>query len=232
MKIQQAPTPPTPPRPRPEPARPDPVEIWAQGLKDQIPEGRCLIVESPDGQQYRINGTKISTHEGRLSNVTQFFGAAVQEIQAAIAAGPNLALLGATEVVKPMVLNNAPAAVVSQIDSWYQPAVQGVSIALAALSFSQKYRALQQRRAIGMMSSPMQKVGLAMSALHVGTSAVGLAGLAGAAISPTLQAYAPLATGIALAGNVACFGFNWLEYFQNRSQTLHPLGDDHRPPQA
>lgn len=232
MKIQQAPTPPTPPRPRPTPVRPDPVEVWAEGLKDQIPEGRCLIVESPEGQQYRINGSKISTHDSRLGNVTQFFGAAVQEIQAAIAAGPNLALLGATEVVKPLVLNQAPPAVVAHIDSWYQPAIQGVSIGLAVVNFSQRYRDFQHRRAVGMMTSPMQKVGLAMSALHVGTTAVGLAGLAGAALSPTLQAYAPMATGIALAGNVACFGFNWLEYFQTRSQTLHPLGDDHRPPSA
>lgn len=198
---------------------------WVEMQSSQIPEGRSLLIDMGDGHTYRIDGTKISPAVRSIDAVKQFITAGVQEVQAAIAAGPNLALVGVSQVVKPLVLNGASWEVTAQVDQWYQPGLQAASVGISLVNFVKRYKEEQERREIGQETTTMEKVGLIANGAHIATSAVGLLGAAGAALSPSLASFGPTAAGIALAGNVLTFGVNWLEYFDKRGDHIHPLGE-------
>ena len=232
MRIQQTPNPQLPRSTKPAGKSPQDnqhVAEWLETNKAQIPEGRNLIVDTGDGHRYVVGGTKISPANQSFSAIQQFLTAGVQEVQAAIQAGPSLALTAATEVVKPMVMNNAPYEVAANIDQWYQPGLMGVSVGLSVIKFVKTYDAHKTRKAKGRPDSFMQTVGLWANGAHMATTAAGLAGVVGAALVPSLRGIGTTAQGVALAGNVVAFGINWLEYFSSRSQTLMPLDDVRKP---
>ena len=199
------------------------VSKWVEENKNQILVGDSLVVDLHDGRRYRVEGTRDGLATKSLGNMQQFVTAAVQEIQAAIQAGPNLALVGVSEVVKPMVLNNTPYEVSSLVNQWYQPGIQGVSVAISLVNFIKRYQQHEQKKEIGLKPTMTERITLGANALHIATSAVGLAGVVGGALSPALQTYTMPALGIAIAGNVLCFGANWLEYFQERGDAILPL---------
>jgi hypothetical protein len=232
MRIQQSPNPHLPRSAKPSGLAPKDdrrMQEWAELNKHQIPEGRSLIVDLGDGHRYVVEGTKVSPAKKGFSALQQFLTAGVQEVQAAIQAGPSLALTAATEVVKPMVMNNAPYEVAANIDQWYQPGLMGVSVGLSLIKFARTYDAHMMRQTKGQPDSMIQTVGLWANGIHVATTAAGLAGVVGAALVPSLQGIGATAQGVALAGNVVAFGINWLEYFNNRSQTLMPLDNIKKP---
>lgn len=237
MRIQASPNPNHPPRgPRPEKPldstgceRDKRLTEWVELQSGEITAGRSLLVNLGEGHTYRIEGTKISPAARSIDSIKQFVTAGVQEVQAAIAAGPNLALVGVSQVVKPLVLNGASFEVAAQVDQWYQPGLQAASVGISLVNFVQRYHQEQQRREIGQETTTMEKVGLIANGAHIATSAIGLLGAAGAALSPSLQSFGPTAAGIALAGNVLTFGVNWLEYFDRRGDHIHPLGDVKKP---
>lgn len=229
MRIQAAPLPPPRPKGAPSPERSKVVVEWLEQQKDKVGVGQTLIWETDDGHQYRVEGNKIHPAERSFSVAKQFITAGIQEVQAAIAAGPNLALVGATQVIKPMVLANAPAEVVANVEQWYQPGLQAASVAISAASFIQRWNAQEQRKQAGTDSTLFQKIGLVANGLHIASSSLGLAGALGAAVSPSMAGFGAATAGIALASNVVIFGVNWLEYFHQRSDNIEPLGKIRKP---
>lgn len=225
MKIQTTPPkgPPPPRKPLPRPEQDELVYRWLEGQKEQVRVGDSLVVDLHDGRRFRVNGSKPGIAAAPLGNLQQFFTAGIQEVQAAIGAGPNLAIMGASQAVKPLVLMGVPDAVSSQVEQWYLPGVQGVSVALSLVNFIKRYQEQQNRKEIGLKPTVTERITLAANGLHIATSAVGLAGVAAGALSPALQHYALPALGIAVAGNVLCFAANYLEYFQERGDAILPL---------
>ena len=227
MRIQQAPKPQLPKTTKSSGKPPVDSRLveWANENRTQIALGRNLVVDTGDGHRYEVAGTKISPAQKSFSALQAFLTAGAQEIEAAIQAGPSLALTSVAQVVKPMVLQNVPYNIVSNIDQWYQPALMGVSVGLSIAKFVNTYDAHLKRQAKGGPSSTIQQVGLWANGLQVLTTTAGLAGVVGAALVPSLKGIGTTAQGVALAGNVVAFGINWLEYFHNRSQAIVPLED-------
>lgn len=196
----------------------DPVDAWVQQQSQFVPSHQNLVVDLGNGTSYTVQGKQVGTAQKTLDHVAEFITAATQEVQAAIIAGPNLALLGVSEVVKPLVLNGVPPGVTSQVEQWYQPGIQVASVGLSLVNFARRYKEAQGKRTTG-----MEKAVLIANGAHIATSTIGLAGIAAAALLPSLQPYSSAAWGIALAGNVMAFGMNWLDYFQERGSHNAPL---------
>lgn len=231
MRIQQSPQPQMPKKPESPPRNggDQALKDWADQHRDQIQLGQNLVVDLGDGHRYVVSGTKVGPAHKTFSVISQFITAGVQEVQAAIQAGPSLALTGATEVVKPMVLQNVPYEVSSQIEQWYQPGVMGVSVGLSVIKFIQNYHAHKARQERGKPDSFVQQLGLVASGVHIATCTLGLGGAVVGALVPSLRGAATTAQGVALAGNVVAFGINWLEYFNSRRADVMPLGDVKKP---
>jgi len=226
MRIQTAPNP-KPPQKLPDNlSRADKAVVeWAQQQADQVSLGQNLVVDLGDGHQYTVAGTRIGVANKTFGALQQFFTAGVQEVQAAINAGPSLALTGATELVKPMVLNNAPYEVLGNINQWYQPGLMGVSVGLSVIKFLKSYKQHQQLREMGVEPGFMKTTALIANGAQIATTALGLAGALTAVAVPSMHGFATAAQGIALGGNAVAFGVNWLDYFQTRGQSYMPLGD-------
>ena len=233
MRIQTNPNPQLPrttPPPSDTPSTADERMLaWAEHNKDQVALGTNLVVAMGNGHQYVVAGTHVGPAQKSLNGIRQFLTAGVQEVQAAIQAGPSLALTAATEVVKPLVLSSAPAEVLPNIDQWYTPGVLGASVGLSVIKFVKTYKESQTRKDMGQSNSLMQTVGLITNGAHLATTTLGLVGVLGAALVPSMRGFASTAQGVALAGNVVAFGINWMEYFNNRSQSYSPLGDVKKP---
>lgn len=201
------------------------VVEWAHQQADQVSMGRNLVVDLGDGHQYTVAGTRIGAANKTFGALQQFFTAGVQEVQAAINAGPSLALTGATEVVKPLVLGNAPPEVLGNINQWYQPGLMGVSVGLSVIKFLKSYKEHQQIRELGGTPSIIKTTALIANGAQIANTALGLAGALTAVAVPSMQGFATAAQGIALGGNAVAFGVNWLDYFNTRGQSYAPLGD-------
>jgi len=193
----------------------------------QLADGRKVVLENPEG------GPKTS---GWFGNVKEFITAAAQEVGIAVNAGPNLALSGATELVKPVVLTGVGTDVVGHVDQWYQPAVRGVSIAISLKKFWDRWQANQNTVAAGQKLDAWDKVGIVSDGLHVLTSSAGLIGAVGGALFPSLRGAAAVATGVALAGDIGSFAVNGLEYINKRAEIQivpipgNPGNPDQEPP--
>lgn len=236
MRIQNSPNPqlprttpkpPSPEQPEEPPIRPSDRHIiqWAKDNSGQLPAGQKMVIDMGDGHRYEVEGTGITPYSTRFTAIQQFLTAGVQEVQAAIQAGPSLALTGAAEVVKPLVLQNAPYEVVQNIDQWYQPGLMGASVGLAVVKFISTYNAHKARQAKGQKDSFIQKAGLVTNFVHMAACTAGLGAAITGALVPALRGPANVVQGVAMGTNVVTFGINWLEYFNNRKQTLNPLGD-------
>lgn len=226
MRIQNAPKPRTPSKLPDKLSGKEKIAIeWAQQQADQLSSGRNLVVDLGDGHEYTVAGTRIGPAQKTFSALQQFFTAGVQEVQAAINAGPSLALTGATEVVKPMITGGLPYAVASNIDQWYQPGVMGVSVGLSVIKFLKTYKQHQTYREMGETPPIIKTAALVANGAQIATTALGLAGALTAVAIPSMQGFATTAQGIALGGNAVAFGVNWLDYFNERSRSYMPLGD-------
>ena len=202
---------------------------WADNQKDEIASGQTLVVQMEDGTEYRVEGGLIGPASKRVSAFSQFVQASASEIAGAVKAGPNLSLLAATEVVKPLVLGHAPPEVASLVNQYYEPALMGASLSLSMHSFNTRYKAMQTRDVLGVRDTSLQTLGLWANGAHVLTSAVGFGGAVGAALIPSLASWAAPTWGVAVAGNVLSFGINWMEYISQRSSSDNPLGDNQPP---
>lgn len=198
---------------------------WAETNSTNLSQGQKMVIDLGDGHRYVVEGTGITPAQRGFSAIQQFLTAGVQEVQAAIQAGPSLALTGAAEVVKPMVLNNAPYEVVANIDQWYQPGLMGASVGLALVKFISTYNAHKARKAKGQKDTFIQSAGMVTNFVHMAACTAGLGAAITGALVPSLRGATNVVQGVALGTNVVAFGFNWLEYFNNRKQTLNPLGD-------
>jgi len=226
MRIQNAPKPRTPSKLPDKLSGKEKIAIeWAQQQADQLSSGRNLVVDLGDGHEYTVAGTRIGPAQKTFSALQQFFTAGVQEVQAAINAGPSLALTGATEVVKPMITGGLPYAVASNIDQWYQPGVMGVSVGLSVIKFLKTYKQHQTYREMGETPPIIKTAALVANGAQIATTALGLAGALTAVAIPSMQGFATTAQGIALGGNAVAFGVNWLDYFNERSRSYMQLGD-------
>ncbi len=226
MRIQNAPKPRMPAKLPDKLSGKEKIAIeWAQQQADQLAAGRNLVVDLGDGHEYTVAGTRIGPAEKTFSALQQFFTAGVQEVQAAINAGPSLALTGATEVVKPMITGGLPYEVAGNIEQWYQPGLMGVSVGLSVIKFLKTYKQHQAYREIGETPPIIKTAALVANGAQIATTALGLAGALTAVAVPSLHGFATTAQGIALGGNAVAFGVNWLDYFNERSRSYMPLGD-------
>ena len=226
MRIQNAPKPRVPSKLPDKLTGKEKIAIeWAQQQADSLAAGRNLVVDLGDGHEYTVAGTRIGPAEKTFSALQQFFTAGVQEVQAAINAGPSLALTGATEVVKPMITGGLPYEVASNINQWYQPGVMGVSVGLSVIKFLKTYKQHQAYREMGETPPIIKTAALVANGAQIATTALGLAGALTAVAVPSLHGFATTAQGIALGGNAVAFGVNWLDYFNERSRSYMPLGD-------
>ena len=226
MRIQNTPKPRVPAKLPDKLSGKEKIAIeWAQQQAEGLAAGRNLIVDLGDGHEYTVAGTRIGPAEKTFSALQQFFTAGVQEVQAAINAGPSLALTGATEVVKPMITGGLPYEVASNINQWYQPGLMGVSVGLSVIKFLKTYKQHQAFREIGETPPIIKTAALVANGAQIATTALGLAGALTAVAVPSLSGFATTAQGIALGGNAVAFGVNWLDYFNERSRSYMPLGD-------
>ncbi|MBS2037442.1 hypothetical protein JST97_20805 [bacterium] len=240
MRIQTAPNP-NPgrslPKGAPQPA-PAPEDLrgsdkiaieWARQQAELVANGQHLVVDMGDGHRYSVAGTRISPAEKTFGAIQQFITAGVQEVQAIINAGPGLAMSGATAAVKPMITGNLPPGVTSNIDQWYQPGLMAATVGLGLISFVKNYKQHQQYREMGVDAPFIKTAALVATGASIATSALGLAGAVVSVAAPQYAGFATVARGVALGGNAVAFGMNYLDYFNERSQSYAPLGDRTKP---
>jgi hypothetical protein len=202
---------------------------WAKQQAEVIANGQHLVVDMGDGHRYSVAGTRISPAEKTFGAIQQFITAGVQEVQAIINAGPGLAMSGATAAVKPMITSNLPPEVSANIDQWYQPGLMAATVGLGIVSFIKNYKAHQQYREMGVDPPFIKTAALVATGASIATSALGLAGAVVSVAAPQYAGFATAAHGVALGGNAVAFGMNYLDYFNERSQSYAPLGDRTKP---
>ncbi|MEW6282674.1 MAG: hypothetical protein AB1758_28955, partial [Candidatus Eremiobacterota bacterium] len=195
--------------PKSQPAPPkDPKEELPVMKSDLLAIDTELTVSINGQPAMKLKGEKENwgTRVARQSKL--FISAAANELVGIASANPAMAFNATASAIKPMVLDGMPRQYVAATEEIFVPLQRGVVIAFDALKAYQRWK---QNRALGDDAGGMDQVGMLVDGAHVATDAVGLVS-SFARYIPALAGAAAIGLVIAIAGDIAAYSFNFIEY--------------------
>ncbi|MBI3929062.1 MAG: hypothetical protein HY319_26195 [Armatimonadetes bacterium] len=203
----------------------------SSGAAEQPPQNASeeLSLEglsTTDRFSVEINGQNVCTLTGDSPGALERFGIgakqalnfATREVAGIASADPAFAFSQAARAVKPIVLQGIPDEFQGVTEQYFVPMLRAVQIGFNVKRFIDKWR---EGRDPERPRTLVNEVGTAFAGAHIVTDALGIVGAIGTTV-PALSAVSGPFMAAAVAGDIAHFSFNMMEYVVQRGTAPPP----------
>lgn len=175
-----------------------------------------------------LKGQRESLSSKVIRQTRNLMSAAGSELGALASSNPAMAFNTTMEAVRPVVMDGIPSQFHGPTQEILLPVQRGVLVLFDAYKAYERWK---QNRVLGEDAGALDQIGMLVDGAHVATSAVGLLGSIGRYI-PAVAAISAIGLTIAIAGDMAAYSFNLVEYINKRGKGAPPVPTPTPPPTA
>ncbi len=227
-------------RPQPQQAAAQKAAPAQEAPSEQAPSDEKVVVNehltTDNAYSFYVNGERKMILKGQRESLSSkvirqtrnLMSAAGSELGALASSNPAMAFNTTMEAIRPVVMDGIPSQFHGPTQEILLPVQRGVLVLFDAYKAYERWK---QNRVLGDDAGAMDQIGMLVDGTHVATDVAGLLGSIGRYI-PALAAISAVGLTIAIAGDMAAYSFNLVEYIDKRGKGAPPVPAPTPPPTA